>query len=91
MQSKPLRTIADIEREIGVCFNPVDGRSWYRMLGENFGDWDCTCGHYRRANADGSVVLVRDDTMAEINAKPRYGDPLASGWAHMIEDTPHAE
>ncbi len=81
-----LRTIAEIEAEIGVVANPADGRSWYRMLGSEFGDFDCTCGHYRSTNADGTVVLIRDDTMATINAKPLYDSPLASGWANMIED-----
>jgi hypothetical protein len=79
------KTIAEVEAEIGVIFNPSDGRSWYRLLGNDFGDFDTTCGHYRRTDEDGMLVLLRDDTMTEVRAYPHSPGVLASGWRHVIE------
>lgn len=81
-----VRTLSEVEAEIGIIVNPADGRHWYRLLGEDLGDFDCTCGHYRRTNADGSLTLVRDDTMAEVRAYADAPDELASGWRHIIEE-----
>ena len=78
-------TIAEVQSQIGEITNPADCRSWYRLLGEEFGDWDVTCGHYWRTDPDGMLVLVRDDTMQEVRAYPQCPGNLASGWRWVVE------
>jgi hypothetical protein len=85
-KGEKVRTIADVQAEIGVVSNPADGRSWYRLYGPDFGDFDTTVGHYRRTNADGRLVLVRDDTMQEITCESHGPGPggLGSGWRYYV-------
>lgn len=85
MTRQKMRTIPEVEAEIGVIKNPADGRSYYRLLGSDFGDFDVTCGHYRRTNPDGMLVLIRDDTMEECLAYPNAPGPLAAGWRGIVE------
>ena len=84
-----MRTIPEVQADIGIIVNPADGRSWYRLLGSDFGDWDTTCGHYRRTDEDGTLVLIRDDNMTEVRAYPHGpggpGATVASGWRGIID------
>lgn len=80
------RTIKDVQKEIGAVINPADGRSWYLLIGPDFGDFDTTVGHYRRTNPDGTLAVIRDDTMQEARCQSRPPHPLSTGWRHIIEE-----
>lgn len=70
--------------KINLVANPADGATSYVLWGAGIGDLDVVFGYYRETTPDGSLMLLRDDTMKMVKCPAKGPGPgtLGSGWRY---------